>query len=173
MNALHEACSPQCFMILMQSIRRVMDKGVTLWAPPCHSWIFLSRGTYLRSANDPHGDLDSEEAQSQNRLVKRVCLLLRLATALGIFWLVEQPLSSLLCNLPEFMRLKMYRAFLWMRAYGGSCPKGTVIWGNAPWLHKLRRTLSPADRTTDSSVEITKTGTKQDGSVCVFQVVKT
>ena len=143
------------FMICLQCCRRLLPKALSFWAPPCHSWIFLSRHTYKRSPNDIFGDLDNQEAQLQNRLVKRVCLLLRFLTACGVFWVVEQPQSSLLRCFPAFMKLRCKRVFFHMKSYGAPNPKGTVLWGTAPWLKRLKRKLSAGDRLANDDKEVT------------------
>ena len=85
----------------------------------------------------------------------------------GLWWTLEQPTSSLLYLHPVFAsaaaRLKLERAFLWMKSYGSHSPKGTVLWGNAPYLHDMARSLPRAELAADPDSQVTIRSLDHDG----------
>ena len=137
------------FVLALNVLRRLLPKGLSWWAPPCGTWVYMSRGSTGRSKSDPLGFTSVECVAAQNRLVKRVVLLLRFVVCMGLFWILEQPTSSILQDHPTFQRnakrLGKKQAFLWMRCFGAATPKGTQLWGNAPWLKKTQRKLRKSE----------------------------
>ena len=131
----------------------------------------MSRGSTGRSKSDPLGFTSVECVAAQNRLVKRVVLLLRFVVCMGLFWILEQPTSSILQDHPTFQRnakrLGKKQAFLWMRCFGAATPKGTQLWGNAPWLKKTQRKLRKSELLGDETLKVVKYTKKADGSKSV------
>eukprot|EP00969_Alexandrium_andersonii_P283027 12511337-Alexandrium_andersonii.AAC.1 len=54
-----------------------------------------------------------------------------------------------------------------MKAYGGSSPKGTVLWGNPPYLAALNRTRPRAEALSSQHVETRVQYVNADGRVRV------
>ena len=137
---------PSGCLVALYMVLRCKPGALSFWAPPCGSWVFLNRHTSGRSVDNPCGNIDLEYVALNNRLVARVVLLLRLAVALGVYWIVEQPVCSLLNIHPKLARaakgLGLKRVFLWMKAFGGNRPKGTHLWGGAPYMTDLSRTMT-------------------------------
>ena len=135
---------PKGFMILLNSVRRMQAKGLSFWAPPCNSWIFLSQSIYKRSMERPWGDTSKMRTREQNKLACRVLLLLRLCVAFQVYWLLEQPMSSLLCEFPKFKKaskkLGANMVTCWMHSYVAATAKGAKLLGNVPYLQKLKTT---------------------------------
>ena len=121
--------------------------GCLLWlAPVCGSWIFLCRGTTMRSmcgssGYDALGDERRAFVRNANMMVSRCALLIRLAIALGIIWILEQPLSSLLIFHPRMQDIAkefvVYQISLTMDRFGATTPKPTKLYSNAPWISEL------------------------------------
>ena len=78
-------------------------------------------------------------------MVSRVCLILYLLMAKNIFYIYEQPGSSLLWAHPrmdEFLRVcDAFRGWTWMGAFGHGSPKGTTLWSSRASVKKLCRAL--------------------------------
>ena len=103
-----------------------------LAAPVCSSWVFMSRGTTLRTKARPLGRSDNEGVINGNIMTARVLILMLLASAKGIFWLLEQPESSLMEHHPCFQEVlamvKLVKKTIYMQNYGGSSPKPTILY---------------------------------------------
>ena len=78
------------------------------------------------------------KVQSQNRLVSRICHLLHLCWTRGVFWVLEQPKSSVLFQHRRFKKtMKLHGATaidMDMGAYGGPSVKESVLVGTAPYM---------------------------------------
>ena len=78
-------------------------------------------------------------------MVSRMTLILYILQAKNIFWLYEQPSSSILwCHprMEEFIkRHPAWRCFTWMGGFGADSPKGTTLWSSRPAVRKLARSL--------------------------------
>ena len=96
-----------------------------------------SRGSTLRTKTRPLGREDSASVRLANAMVGRVVILLLLCQARKIWWMMEQPVNSLLEHHPLFqMFLKMpgvnvrrlTTSMLW---FGGKTRKPTWIYSSA------------------------------------------
>ncbi|CAK9086958.1 unnamed protein product [Durusdinium trenchii] len=90
-------------------------------------------------------------------MVTRCCIMIYMCCVLKIPFILEQPMSSLLQYHPDFQRLcrsfTIYKVFIWIGSYGGSCPKGTFLYTNYRWVQELYLPL-PKDREWDEDVSI-------------------
>ena len=72
--------------------------------------------------------------QEGNLLTVRTLILAYICSALGVWWILEQPKGSLLENHPlmdELLRrLPIYRAVIQMRTYGHSSEKPTWLYSS-------------------------------------------
>ena len=99
---------------------RALPPGSLLWlAPPCGTWIYLSRGSRRL-----------QSARQANRLIRRMVYIIHYARSKGIEFALEQPSSSL---------APCYRPFLKMMKRTGarsiSVPLGA--WGARTETHDL------------------------------------
>jgi len=156
------------FSLALKLLCRMRTFGLTWWAPPCSNWVWMSRGTNKRSVDDPLGDREQQRVRWNNRLVSRLLILLQFARYLGLFWILEQPASSLILEHPKFnrrtKRLGARQTFLWMRSYGAESPKPTVLYGDSPGLRKLGTTLKNLPDVPTSTATVTVKDKK--GRVC-------
>lgn len=125
--------------------------GGCMWlAPPCSSWVWLTRGSSGRNVT-VEGDVTLASIVAQNAIAERVALILAVLTGRGVYWIVEQPASSVLWDYPAMRRcltehgLK-HPTVMDMGAFGGSSVKPTHLWGTAPYLGELARTCSAPER---------------------------
>lgn len=137
-------------MVLALRVACSIQPGGTMWlAPPCDSWVWINRHTAGRDVCI-EGDLTSTRIVGQNALVERLALLIALLSSRGVYWIVEQPASTVLFDYPAMRdRLQHSRAMvcrLDMGAFGAESVKPTVLVGTAPQLQHLARTCSGLER---------------------------
>ena len=86
-------------------------------------------------------------------MVARMTLVLLLLAAKSIYWVLEQPGSSLMSFHPKLVKVGRFFGWTevrtWMCEYGGWSPKATILRGSAPWFCKLGRKVTPANRERD------------------------
>lgn len=117
--------------------------GATAWfAPTCSSFVFLSRSTSGRSQENPWGNPSNAFVHDGNRLLLRVVIVALLCALVDVDWAIEQPISSIMTQLPFverlFEKLEVSRKTCWLGAYGADSPKLLKIYGfRAEWLKQL------------------------------------
>ena len=101
-------------------------------------------------------------------MVSRMTLILYILHSKQVYWIYEQPSSSILWNHPRmenFMRKHFaWRCHTWMGAYGAPSPKGTVLWGARPSIKRMSRNL-PED--VEWTADMVKKSTTSDGRTSV------
>ena len=109
----------------------------------------MSRGSTGRSIEVPQGNWRNPYILAQDALVDRLALALHVAHAVGAYWVVEQPMSSLMWEYPSMRaaldQCRAVRVQLDMGAYGAPSRKPTTLWGTGPYLAQLQRTCSSAE----------------------------
>ena len=131
---------------IIATLLRVYRGGLCFMGPQCSSWVWLCRSVTKRSALDPDGDLTIPTVQEGNYVNRVTALLASLCALAGIFYVIEQPSSSL------FFHTKILRAVIaeanpfqrWLRLkdWGHSSKKATVLVGTASWLTHVGQELS-------------------------------
>lgn len=84
------------FLIALQGLRHMAKHGLAWFAPPCSSWIWLSRGSTFRSGLNPRGALRFRKVREANRIARRLIYLLEYLVRKSCYFAVEQPMTSLL-----------------------------------------------------------------------------
>ena len=104
---------------------------------PSHS---RSAGSTLRSRQRPLGRPDSECVRLGNLLCCRALLLLCLCASKGVWWILEQPMSSCMEWHPLFQRvirmLGMRKSLVSMANYGGPTEKKTYLYSSISIVEK-------------------------------------
>lgn len=96
-----------------------------------------SRSSTGRSAARPLGRPNQECVATANSMVGRVLILLMICQALGAWWLLEQPASSIMHCHPLFQQvlklpgLKVRRLYTCMGWFGGPTKKPTHLYSSA------------------------------------------
>ena len=151
-NSFHNLLTPTGFFIALTIIMRVRKGGVCWFAPPCSSWVWMSRASTGRAESRPLGNDDRANVRIQNILVSRVTYLLHLCWARGAHFLIEQPASSVMFLHPVLNKFIQKLGSAWhsvtlhMGCYSLEMPKETILCGWAPWLYKLERRMTPTER---------------------------
>lgn len=101
-------------------------------------------------------------------MVSRMTLILFILQCKNVFYLYEQPGSSLLWYHPRMDKfistINAFRAWTWMGAFGAESPKGTTLWSSRPAVQKLCRVLPQKNW---SQVEMTKKKILENGKCSV------
>ena len=135
--------------------------GATAWfGVPCSTFVFMSRGHTRRSPKQPLGNTSRPDVRSANRIVERVMFLVRILAMRQVYWIIEQPLNSLLWVMPVFRQaqedctvggLAWQRRFVWMGHFGHLLWKPTELVGVFPRLEKSFPSKRPPKRNTSSA----------------------
>ena len=97
-------------------------------------------GTTRRTASNPAGDETVPSVKVANMITSRSVLLILLAIARGVHFVVEQPKSSLMdvyhrmhhvFQLADAEGIQIFRSSLWTGLYFHFAPKPTKLWGTA------------------------------------------
>lgn len=120
---------------------RVVHNGLCFMGPPCNSWVIASQSYYKRSSRRPRGDIRNPDVLKFNAIADFVANLVDLCVFLGVYFVIEQPLSSLLFAYPSIARALAeagaHRVVVWLGKFGADTPKPLALWGTAPWLTEL------------------------------------
>ncbi len=145
----HDVLTPVGFMVLLKAAMKIRRHGLIWAAPPCSTWIWMSRFSSGRQ-EDVHGNPRSPYVVSQNALVCRLLSILHLCAQREVWIILEQPASSVMFQFPPMKRFaemhNVATAKLQLGAYGAATRKDTILWWAAPYLAELVRILSPHDR---------------------------
>jgi len=146
-NVLQNVLCYKGFCFAMWLACMVDSAGIVFLAPVCSSWVWVCRSGSGRCAAFPLGDTSKRFVRHGNAMVSRTVLLLWILEARGVFWVLEQPLSSLLylhCRFQQFLRIRpVYRINFFMQSFAGNddmhdvSPKPTVLYSNRSALMKI------------------------------------
>lgn len=133
------------FIAVLLAVRNTKKGGMLFVAPPCSTWVFMSRSSTGRSWLDPDG-CGSKCVSLANVFCMRLLYILWYACQRGIYIVIEQPMTSVLfawAPMRKFlMSIRARRVTFPMGAYGASTLKMTTLWGNLPDLTGLWRPLN-------------------------------
>lgn len=120
-------------------VLRIRPGGLLWLAPVCSSWVFLCLGTSKRHKFfNMLGDTDLEFVRKANIMVSRCAILIRLCFALGVHWMLEQPLSSLMIfhdRLDEIVAaFVVHCTSFQMDIFGTHTPKPTKLYSDVEWV---------------------------------------
>ena len=120
--------------------------------------------------HNPLGDTTKVSVRHSNVMTSRVVLVLYIYLALGIYWLIEQPLSSVFEHLPRFKWLctitKIYKLTFRMDRFGSDTPKGTVLYSPKPFVRDILDYPAPREVPVEEKQVVIKTE-RPDGTVSV------
>ena len=129
----------------LQKLAHVSLKpGGFCWlGPPCGWWIWMSSSAHRRTSECPQGDTMNAQVVYHNTVAEFVADVILTCAALGIAFVLEQPLASRLplypavCNALRVTNARRIQVSLWK--FGCSSAKPLQLWGTAPWLQQLER----------------------------------
>ena len=141
--------TPGGFLLCLRVIL-LLQVGALCWlAPPCSTWVWISRASSKRSRDKPLG-VGHKSTEDANTLATRGCYLVVFAFASGIKVIIEQPASSLLWEHPAFKKvlrfMKAKEADSDMGAFTGSSKKPLKFMWTNETINDLNRRCGPDDR---------------------------
>lgn len=138
------------FFLCLLAVLSIKRGGLLWMAPPCSSWVWMSRGSTGRRPHDPMGDASIPNVQAQNKLACRVANLMYVASRRGVRTIIEQPLSSLFWKHPRVAKMLERFSFqsvtTQLGAYGAESLKPIILRYTVPWGAKLRKQMSTKDK---------------------------
>ena len=143
--------NPVGFVTAQYDCMRVKRGGMTWWAPPCSLWVGICKHSTKRSPICPLGARPrTKKVIRHNRLVSRMCVMLEYCFERGIYFIIEQPRSSLMLKHPRLRRLlRKHGAKLVsneLGSLGAETLKPVLFYGTAPFMHKLEGRCTPEQR---------------------------
>ncbi|CAK9085109.1 unnamed protein product [Durusdinium trenchii] len=139
------------FVHAVYTVLRLSPGSSLTLAPVCSTWVWMSRGSTKRSKALPLGDDSAPSVALGNTMVARCALLLFLAAARGIWFVLEQPRGSLLEYHPAMQRVlklvRVWRKHVRMGDFAAPTEKGTWLYSSRPEieeLHKFKPKCLPA-----------------------------
>jgi hypothetical protein len=151
LNADHDLLTPCGFLVAIVLICSVCKGGLVWLAPPCSTWVWMSRSSTGRHL-DPLGNRDNPNVERQNMLVSRLCYLISLCWHRGVFFVIEQPDSTKMMEHPRLRKLLTKIGGCWdsakmdMGPFSLEAPKGSLFSGHAPHLPLMDRHLTKTER---------------------------
>ena len=145
----------------------LIERGLGHWATVCSTWIFLSRGSTGRRSGRvwglPGRAYISENVAVANAAAARMIMICLLLTFRKVSFILEQPLSSIMHELPLWSCIprKLSKKHTHMGSFGALTPKPTWLLSAHTWHQGLCRPL-PADFVNMNSGTVTKS-TGADG----------
>ena len=138
-EVLHDISTDEGLRHLVSLIVRVGEHGLVWFAPPCSTWVWIARSHSRRSNSNPLGDEDRADVRLSNEIAVRVSVLLQLCRSLRIWYVVEQPVSSLLLEHPDMRRAVACTGAssvsVELGRVGASSTKPLRLTGTAAWLN--------------------------------------
>ena len=127
-----------------------LDPGGLCWlGTVCSSWVVVSRGSTGRSPAFVLGDQRHFTVQQANIMAIRSALLCMICYVRGIAFILEQPSSSLMLDLPAWRWIERVagRVQGWgfqqqrtcLGAFGATRPKQVLFTSNREWVTRLYR----------------------------------
>ena len=143
LHAADQDCTQQSGRDLVLSMLEGTRRGGLVWlAPPCSSWIFLSRSKSQRTKQRPQGNHLDPWVKHHNCIADFVATVLMRCQELGLDYVIEQPSSSLLYDYPPIKHAVTVsagrRVHLTLGSYGAESLKPLVLVGTTPWVEDLR-----------------------------------
>lgn len=111
------------YLVACQYLLRVQVGGLMFGGLPCSMHVWMSRGTSKKSRSNPRGVLKNggyaaECVRLANLIAARYALLALICLARAVYWITEQPASSVAHHLP-YIKFALYPARL-MTGFAGA-----------------------------------------------------
>ena len=158
-NYRMDILSPLGFLHAVKFALKLRRGAQCVLAPVCSSWVWLNRGTSGRSELTPLGNETVPSVRFANLVVSRVALLLYILSSKCVFWILEQPVSSLMEHYPRFQdfarRNQVFKHYIEMQNYGAPTMKPTWLCSNMPFINDID--MFKEERTTSLLALVSKT----------------
>ena len=140
-------------------ICRCKEKGLVWLGTPCSSWIFVGRSNAERYVWWPAGNTKKAYTRAHNNLAEISANLAWLAFCLGVYVMIEQPLTSCLFDygpvFQKMFRIGLQRKAVHLDGFGAESQKPLQLHSNVPWLEELRRSSQWRHQFASPNVKLT------------------
>ena len=129
------------FAIVFLLLLRVKPGGLLFAGIQCSSWVWMNSATFQRTPENIWGNEATKGVWNGNNLNRHMAILGKVASQIGVTWLVEQPSSSKFFSTPNMLSCietcDAKHVHFNMSAFGHVMLKPTVIMGTASWMHEI------------------------------------
>ena len=139
-----DICSDHGFVAAIMMAIMTKWGGFFQGGPVCSSMVFLCRRITQRCWSMPSGNSGVQCVAIGNMMHERVVMLVHILDALGIWWIIEQPITSVMACLDawqDFFRIhKAYRKQIYMRDFAlddSHNLKPVFLWSNFAHIAEL------------------------------------
>jgi hypothetical protein len=141
--ALHDLASPIGQAHAVWQALRLRPFGLCSASPVCSTMVWMARSHSKRNKEHPEGDESRQDVVDANNMSQFVSVLMAMLFMRKVFWVVEQPHTSVMWLLPEWPLLadtiQLEKVFLWLGSYGHGCLKPSVFWTTLDTFASLKR----------------------------------
>ena len=129
----HDAVTQVGFFVLLALLMRLAPGGLSMWAPPCSLFIFLTSSLHLRHVYGCQGDVSQYSIRLANRISMNACMALRAVLKFrpDCHVMAEQPSGSWLFKSHEWQAtiagFYLRKTLTYQGLFGGPIPKATHI----------------------------------------------
>ena len=117
--------------------------GICWLGPPCSWWVWVSRSVHQQSIDNPLGNVTHPKVEFHNALADFVANVIWTCAALGVYFVLEQPVGSLFVQHPRVKAalrdVHSVRIKIHLYKFGATSQKPLQLWGTAPWLIDLEQ----------------------------------
>jgi len=148
---VHDVLTAKGFYVLIASVWTTCLGGLLWLAPPCSSWVWMSRSSTGRHLH-VLGDRAYANVRAQNALVARITYAVVLCIKRGVHWIIEQPSSSVMWDHPRLQAVlgkyknMTYTATVELGTYNLEARKELRLVGTSPHLRALDGTKMTAEQ---------------------------
>ena len=112
-------------------------------APVCSTWGWINRATSGRTVCFPAGNVAAPSVAHANVMVSRMVIMLRILTAMGVWWVLEQPAGSFMFRhrrMQDFLRDNVvWRSVVHMATFGALTSKPSWLYSNRSWCPDIAK----------------------------------
>lgn len=141
--ALHDLVSPIGQAHAVWQALRLRPYGLCSASPVCSTMVWMARNHSKRNKEHPRGDESRQDVVDANNMSQFVSVLMAMLFVRKVFWVVEQPHTSVMWLLPEWPLLTetmpLEKVFLWLGSYGHGGLKPSVFWTTLGTFASLKR----------------------------------
>ena len=148
LNTEHDLASTAGFIFWIRACLTLMVGALAIFGLPCQTFCWLAMGHTKRSTCFPLGNENRSDVKEANLLVIRVLVLVKLLVLREVYYLLENPLGSMLWAQVAWKRSrsslkirkhKPKRQLCWLGAYGCEISKPVIFDGICPGVNFIKR----------------------------------
>ena len=162
------------FMIVLAWALRAEPGGIIWMGTVCSTWVVTSRGSTGRSQSCVLGAQRHWTVSEANKMAARSALVAYICAVRGVGFILEQPQTSLMVDMPCFRFLmelsQVIHGWVWatqrtcLGAFGAERPKPINMYSNRNWVSHLERSVSGLSFVSCEDAGVVKEVIGSDGS---------